>query len=51
MLGEQKATLHELAEEFSLSRERIRQIENRIKDRLKEFLIGKFGKSIEELQG
>ena len=51
LLGEQKATLHDLAEEFGLSRERIRQIENRIKEKLKEFLLGKFGKSIEEFEG
>ena len=50
MLSEEKATLQELAEQLSLSRERVRQIESRIKDRLKEFLLEKFG-SLEQMRG
>lgn len=43
MLGESKATLQDLAEELDLSRERIRQIENRIQEKLKSFLQDRFG--------
>ena len=44
-----KATLQDLAETLSLSRERIRQIENRIKEKLKAFLEEKFGEALEQL--
>ena len=49
MLGEETATLQDLAEELSLSRERIRQIENRVKEKLKEFLVERFGSIIEDM--
>lgn len=39
LLAEEKATLQELSDQLSLSRERVRQIENRIKERLKQFLL------------
>lgn len=38
LFTEEPATLQEIADEFGLSRERIRQIENRLKERLKDFL-------------
>jgi RNA polymerase sigma-32 factor len=43
LLAEEKATLQELALEYSISKERVRQIENRIKDRLKSYLAEKLG--------
>lgn len=42
LLGEEKATLDDLAVQFKLSRERIRQIETRLLDKLKAFLKDKF---------
>jgi RNA polymerase sigma-32 factor len=51
LLSEERATLNDLAEEFSISRERIRQIEQRIKEKYKKFLEDKFGKSLEEVLG
>jgi len=47
MLGEEKATLQDLSEKLGLSRERIRQIENRIRTKLKDFLKKKFGATLE----
>lgn len=44
LLSDEKATLQEIAEEFSLSKERIRQLEGRIKEKLKVFLKEKLGK-------
>jgi len=41
LLGEDKATLQDLAEKFDVSRERIRQIENRVKEKLKVYMQGK----------
>lgn len=49
LMGEEKVTLQDLAERFSLSKERIRQLENRLKDKLKEFLVAKFGPSVEQM--
>lgn len=46
LLAEDKATLNDIAEQFSLSRERIRQLENRIKEKLKQFLVQKYGDSV-----
>lgn len=43
LLAEEKATLNELADEFHISRERIRQLETRIKQQLKQFLNEKLG--------
>ena len=48
MLTEEKATLQELSEELSLSKERVRQIEVKIKDKLKEFLVEKLGDAVVE---
>src|SRR5690606_19983632 len=50
MVNEEKATLQELSEQLSLSRERVRQLENRIKDKLKAFLKERFGSMIEDLR-
>lgn len=50
LLAEEKATLQDLSEKLSLSRERVRQIENRIKEKLKEFLVSKFGSAIENVE-
>jgi len=38
LLAEEPVTLQEIADRFSLSRERIRQIESRLKERLKSYL-------------
>lgn len=46
MLGDDKATLQDMAAQFALSKERIRQIENRLRERLKEFLLQKLGPDI-----
>ena len=48
LLGEEKITLNDLAERFSLSKERVRQLENRVRDKLKAFLLEKMGASIAE---
>jgi len=41
MLSEEKETLQEISEKLDISRERVRQIENKIKDKLKSFIISK----------
>ena len=43
MLGEEKATLQDISEKLGISRERVRQIESRLRERLKEFLIERLG--------
>ncbi len=48
LLSEDKITLNDVATELNLSKERVRQIENRLKDKFKEFLLGKFGDEVEE---
>lgn len=45
LLGDEKVTLQDIAEKFSVSKERIRQIENRLRERLKEFLEERLGES------
>jgi len=50
MLGEEKATLQDIAEKLSLSRERIRQLENRIREKLKSYLIERFGSAIQNTE-
>jgi len=49
MLGEDKATLQEVADKLSLSKERIRQIEKRLQEKLKDFLSKKLGSLVESL--
>lgn len=46
LLGEEKATLHDIAEKLKLSKERVRQIEERIKLKLKSYLVETLGDSI-----
>jgi RNA polymerase sigma-32 factor len=50
MVSEQKATLQDLAEKLSLSRERIRQIENKIKEKLKTFLEDQLGSQLDTIE-
>lgn len=45
LLAEEKVTLNDIATEFSLSKERVRQLESRIKDRLKVFMKENLGES------
>jgi len=49
MLGEEKATLQEISEKVGVSRERVRQIENRLRERLKIFFEERLGNAIEAL--
>ncbi|MBX7142882.1 MAG: RNA polymerase factor sigma-32 [Oligoflexia bacterium] len=50
MLGEEKATLQDISDQLSISRERVRQIENRIREKLKQFLLDRFGAAIENIE-
>ncbi|NDC36808.1 MAG: sigma-70 family RNA polymerase sigma factor [Proteobacteria bacterium] len=43
MLGEEKATLQDISEKLNISRERVRQIETRLRERLREFLVERLG--------
>jgi len=45
LLSEEKSTLQELALQYSISKERVRQIENRLKEKLKEYLGEQLGLS------
>lgn len=47
MVAEEPAALAELGDRFGVSRERIRQVEARMKERLKKFLTDRLGSSIE----
>ena len=49
MLGEDKATLQDISDKLGLSRERVRQIENRLRDKLKSFLETKHGPSVKDV--
>lgn len=49
ILAEEKKTLEELATKLGISRERVRQIENRTRDRLKEFFLKKLTSEEQEL--
>lgn len=46
MLGEEKATLQDVSDQLAISRERVRQIENKIREKLKIFLTQKLGADI-----
>lgn len=48
LLSEDKVTLHEVAEQLDLSKERVRQIENQLRDKFKKFLEEKFGEDIQQ---
>lgn len=43
MLSEDKPTLQELAEKLSISAERVRQLENKLRDKLKAFMLERVG--------
>lgn len=47
MLAEQPVALAQLGQQFGVSRERIRQIEARLKQRLKAYLVERFGEGLE----
>lgn len=49
LLGEEKVTLQELSDRLSISKERVRQIEERIKQKLKVFLRDEMGDEIHEM--
>lgn len=51
LLQEDRATLQDIAEKFDLSKERIRQLENRIKSKLKEFLLDRLGEDAHNFEG
>lgn len=50
MLSEEKATLQEISEKLEVSRERVRQIETRVREKLKEFLEQKLGPVLEQIK-
>ena len=47
LVAEEPAALAELGERYGVSRERIRQIESRLKDRLKAFLTEELGPELQ----
>jgi RNA polymerase sigma-32 factor len=49
MLAEEKETLQDLSEQLHLSRERIRQIESKIQEKLKDFLKRRFGEGLDDI--
>jgi len=49
LLGEDKVTLQDLSDKLSLSKERVRQLENRVKEKLKVFLQNKLGDNVNNL--
>lgn len=51
LLAEDKATLQDLSDKIGVSKERIRQIENRIKDKLRTFLTKRLGQNLPLLVG
>jgi RNA polymerase sigma-32 factor len=51
LLAEDKATLQDLSDKIGVSKERIRQIENRIKDKLRSFLTKRLGQNLPILTG
>lgn len=50
LLGEEKATLQDISDRFGLSKERVRQLESRLKDKLKGYLQEQLGDTLEELE-
>lgn len=51
VLDEEKRTLQELSDELAISKERVRQIENRIREKLKLFVAGRLGAELKEWMG
>lgn len=50
LLAEEKATLQEISDRVGVSKERVRQIENNVKNKLKSFLERKFGDSLDAIE-
>jgi RNA polymerase sigma-32 factor len=50
MLGDDKITLQDMSDKLHVSRERIRQIEERVKEKLKVFLTERLGTSLEDIE-
>lgn len=48
LLSEDKVTLHDVAIELDLSKERVRQIENQVRDKFRKFLEDKFGDDVRQ---
>jgi RNA polymerase sigma-32 factor len=48
VIAEDKLTLQDLSDELSLSKERVRQIENKLRDRLKAFVSKKLGSELDD---
>lgn len=51
VVDEEKRTLQDLSDELSISKERVRQIENRIREKLKQFVAGRLGSELQEWIG
>jgi RNA polymerase sigma-32 factor len=50
LLAEEKATLQDLSEKLNISKERVRQLEERIKAKLKTYLIDNLGETLGEIE-
>jgi len=48
VLDEERITLQDLSDELSISKERVRQIENRLRDKLKDFVSSRLGPELKE---
>jgi len=48
MLSGDKKTLQELSDELSISKERVRQIENKLREKARSFVAKKLGAEIED---
>lgn len=51
VMDEEKLTLQELSDELSISKERVRQIENKLRDKLKLFVSNRLGSELKEWLG
>jgi DNA-directed RNA polymerase sigma subunit (sigma70/sigma32) len=47
VLDDEKKTLQELSDELSLSKERVRQIENKLREKLKSIVSAKLGDELD----
>ena len=50
MLADEPRTLQELGTEFGVSRERVRQLEKRLQQKLKRYLFEQLGESVLEVE-
>jgi RNA polymerase sigma-32 factor len=48
IVTDEKRTLQELSDELSISKERVRQIENKVRERLQKYLADEFGAELED---